>query len=248
MIFYFSATGNSQYAAERIAAATGDTACSITESPQSTGREDQFGFVTPTYAWELPSLCRDFLRHGDFKAAPDAYVFVLSTYGTTPGASGAEARHLLAKRGVHTDALFSLKMPDTWTPFFDLNDKAKNAAVNAKADEALDTIIQQIQNQKHGNFQSRRMPRAIRLVSHPYYQNMRQTCHFRVEDSCIGCGLCAKSCPTQAIVMRKGRPVWTKTRCAMCLRCLHRCPAFAIQYGFRTKGHGQYVHPDVKIK
>ncbi|MCH4073189.1 EFR1 family ferrodoxin [Pseudoramibacter sp.] len=246
MIYYFSATGNSQYAAEKIAAATGDMARFITAKGGGSGNPNQFGFVTPTYAWELPSLCRDFLKRGAFTIPADAYVFIVSTCGVTPGASGAEAKHLLNKRGIAADALFSVQMPDTWTPIFDLSDPAKNAAVNAKADQALDAIIKQIQKQEHGNFQSRAMPRGVRIVTHPIYEGLRQTFHFRVEDACIGCGLCAKSCPDQAITLRRGRPVWTKTRCAMCLRCLHRCPVFAIQYGFKTKGHGQYVHPPYK--
>ena len=33
----------------------------------------------------------------------------------------------------------------------------------------------------------------------------------------------------------------------MCLGCLHRCPKFAIQYGSRTKKHGQYTNPKVKV-
>ena len=34
--------------------------------------------------------------------------------------------------------------------------------------------------------------------------------------------------------MEGNKPVWGKERCAMCLRCLHRCPKFAIQYGKST--------------
>ena len=32
-------------------------------------------------------------------------------------------------------------------------------------------------------------------------------------------------------------------RSAACLRCLHRCPKFAISHGRKTAGHGRYVHP-----
>ena len=64
-----------------------------------------------------------------------------------------------------------------------------------------------------------------------------------VNESCVGCGLCAKNCPVSAIELRAGRPVWTKKQCVMCLSCLHRCPKFAIQYGGKTAKHGQYVHP-----
>lgn len=57
MIFYFSATGNNKYLAERIAAATGDYLVSITECVKSgrygfaVQRGEAVGFVTPTYFW-----------------------------------------------------------------------------------------------------------------------------------------------------------------------------------------------------
>lgn len=70
----------------------------------------------------------------------------------------------------------------------------------------------------------------------------RYTNNLTLEDSCIGCGLCAKRCSVHAIEMQNKRPVWVKGTCTMCLGCLHRCPKFAIQYGKNTKRHGQYVH------
>ena len=45
------------------------------------------------------------------------------------------------------------------------------------------------------------------------------------------------------IARREERLRQVAERCAMCLGCLHRCPKFAIQYGNRTKRHGQYTHP-----
>lgn len=51
--------------------------------------------------------------------------------------------------------------------------------------------------------------------------------------NCIGCGLCARSCPNNAIVMKGGkhkRPYW-KYNCEDCLRCMNYCPQKAIEVG-----------------
>ncbi|RXZ53436.1 4Fe-4S dicluster domain-containing protein [Senegalimassilia faecalis] len=76
-----------------------------------------------------------------------------------------------------------------------------------------------------------------------YDGRTRRTSNLSVEQTCIGCGLCAKKCPVHAIEMQHKHLVWVKDRCVMCLGCLHRCPTFAIQCGPNTKRHGQYLHP-----
>ena len=67
MIFYFSATGNSRYVAERIAAATGDETISIPDCCKS----DRFSFdetdktvgiVCPPTHGGCPASCRNFWK------------------------------------------------------------------------------------------------------------------------------------------------------------------------------------------
>ena len=51
---------------------------------------------------------------------------------------------------------------------------------------------------------------------------------------CIGCGLCAKHCPSQAIRMTgkaQDRPFWTFT-CHSCMRCMNLCPVQAIEANY----------------
>ena len=51
--------------------------------------------------------------------------------------------------------------------------------------------------------------------------------------SCIGCGLCASSCPNGAVIMKgdkKPRPYWLYN-CESCLRCMNYCPQNAVEVG-----------------
>ncbi len=245
MILYFSATGNSKYVAQRVAETLGTQCVSIEEVAE---RElaDVHGFVSPAYAWGIPSVVAEFLTSHRLRKGAGPLFFIV-TYGTTHGQSCYWAdRALEAGSGATFDARYSVKMPDTWTPIFDLSDKERVAAANERVEPQLERVVELIGRGATGDHASGKMPAIARAVHRPYYEMMRQTRHFTVEDSCVGCGLCAKRCPVQAIEIRAGRPVWTKDRCAACLRCLHTCPKFAIQYGTHTKAHGQYHNPHVK--
>ena len=251
MIFYFSATGNSKHVADEIAAKTGDKAVSILDvkdSELNLVSEKKLGFVSPTYAFGLPLVVTEFLKNIYFKLSDACYVFFISTYGTTPGVAPLAARKLLRKKGVRLDSVFSIKMPDTWTPIFNLSDKAKVQKINEKADVEIKSVIQKIIDEKKCARAKNQLPLIALPVSKIWYENMRKTRKLYVENSCIGCGLCAKNCPVKAIEIVDKKPVWKKDKCAMCLGCLHRCPKFAIQYGNgTTKKHGQYKNSESGI-
>ena len=250
MIVYFSATGNSKYVAERIAEEFGDTAVSIEGSDGRIGLEDggMLGFVTPVYWWELPVLVRGFLQDMRIDGAEPSYSFIVTTCGTTPGCTYAEAERILLAKGMGLDAGFSVRMPDTWTPLFDLSDPDKVEKLNEEAETYIDDVLEGIGNRVKGNRMRKATPYALRLIADPLYNRARRTKNLHVDDDCIGCGFCNRKCPVQAIEIRDGKPVWVKEQCALCLRCLHLCPKFAIQYGNgRTRKHGQYRNPHVNV-
>ncbi len=121
MICYFSATGNSKYVAQRISSAIGEDSVSIEGlDPSTLSGEKIFGLVTPVYYWTLPRIVSGFLEQ--VKLNDPEYVFLVITYGTTTGACRANAAKILSKNGVKIDAAFDIRMPDTWTPMFDLSD------------------------------------------------------------------------------------------------------------------------------
>ncbi len=246
MILYFSATGNCKYVAQRLASALGEQTLAITDcmaQAQYDFADDAIGIVSPTYFWGLPSIVQTFLDRAAFRTD---YLYYIATYGTTPGASGQLAARTIHGRTI--DAYYAVRMADTWTPIFDLSTPEKVAAFTKTTEAKIDSIIAHVQRREQNLHMTPRVPAAlVRCFAQPAYTAARRTAHFRVEDSCIGCGLCARKCPVQAIGMENGRPVWVKARCALCLGCLHRCPRFAIQYGAHTKQHGQYTNPNVQI-
>ena len=44
-------------------------------------------------------------------------------------------------------------------------------------------------------------------------------------DNCIGCGACARHCPSTAIMMVDGKPAVNEARCLGCGACEYYCPA-----------------------
>ncbi len=246
MILYFSATGNCKYAAVRIKQAFEQEMLSIADCVREEKydfADETIGIISPTYFWGLPSIVKEFLEKASFHAE---YIYFISTYGTTPGASDYMAAKAL--RGREIDAFYSVRMVDTWTPIFDLSTPEKTAKFTAKTEPQIDKIIRRI-GERHTNkhMTPHTPPFVAELFAQPLYNSkVRLTSNFWVEESCIGCALCAKKCPVQAIEIQNGKPVWVKEKCIACLGCLHRCPKFAIQYGKSTKKHGQYTNPNVR--
>ena len=46
-----------------------------------------------------------------------------------------------------------------------------------------------------------------------------------LKDNCIGCGTCARHCPSEAIIMVDGKPAVNEARCLGCGACEYYCPA-----------------------
>ena len=77
MILYFTGTGNSRYTAKRIAEALGDELLSINDriragdtSPVTSA--ERLIIVTPTYAWRIPRIVRDWLAATGFPSGAQA--------------------------------------------------------------------------------------------------------------------------------------------------------------------------------
>ena len=114
MIFYFSATGNSKYVAQRLAGATGERLVFLRDAVRSRayhydlGRQERLGFVVPTYFFGLPSILTFFLKKLALNGYEDQYIYLVLTCGSTTAGAGSQMRKLLKEKGLaltYDDAL-----------------------------------------------------------------------------------------------------------------------------------------------
>jgi ferredoxin/flavodoxin len=250
MIFWFSATGNSQYVAQRLAALTGDEMISIAGALREGKKrfsvddaQERVGFVIPTFAYSLPGIVARFIEQTTFDVPDGRYVYAVFTCGERSGGEMVALRDALAKKGIKLDAAFELVMLDNfifWTPL--PSDDVLTAKLDA-ADARLEEYAQII------------VARQARLLAEtqPEFPFMPMsvistaagTAKFYATQKCTGCGTCVNLCPMGTIALDiASRPVW-EGECTMCLACLHHCPAAAIEHANDTQGKRRYLNPRV---
>ena len=116
MIFYFSGTGNSRWAAHQIAAFTGDEAWDIFTpgNVPDLKSESQIGLVFPVYAWGAPAPLISFARA---LGSTDAFTFGVCTCGAEAGLSMRKLSEIYP-----LDSSYSLVMPNNYIIGADIAD------------------------------------------------------------------------------------------------------------------------------
>ena len=106
MIFYFSATGNSKYVAERVAGATDDHLIFLRDAIRSrcyhfdVSLEKRIGFVVPAYCCGLPSILNFFVDKLRLSGYEDQYVYLVLTCGSATGDAPGSWGSCWGRRGL----------------------------------------------------------------------------------------------------------------------------------------------------
>lgn len=250
MIIYFSATGNCQYVSKQIAKEINDTAHSMIDyeiDDICLDKNESLGIVIPTYFWGLPTIVDEYLSKINITSKDEnPYIFIVTTYGTTPGYSASFVEEHINRCGYTVNLSVSVKMVDTWTVIFNLSDKEKIVKQTTNSDKKIKKIITRIKNKNEGNYVERKMPKFLANIAQLWYDKSRKTENLSVNSTCIQCMKCVNNCPIHAIEFKNNTISWNTEYCVMCLRCLHSCPEFSIQYNNKTQKHGQYINPYIK--
>ena len=244
MILCFSGTGNSKYVAQRIADALGDEILNLNDrikasdtSPVETG--ERLIIVTPTYAWRIPRVVRDWLLKTKLHGAKQA-CFVM-TCGSEIGNADKYNRDLCVEKGLVCMGTAQIVMPENYIAMFSAPQADEAREIVAKAEPSIDRAIAAIQHNQpfaptRNNLYDRFMSGPVNLIFYKFFVNADA---LTVSDACIGCRQCAKRCPMNNVTLKDGKPVWGKV-CTHCMACICYCPVSAIEYGKKSVGQPRY--------
>ena len=231
---YLSGTGNTRHIVNRLLDELGNkgTVRPIeSEDVKSAFDSDELILAYPTMFSNIPYLVRDFINknQNEWKGKK---VFLITTMGLFAGDGTGCAARLLKKHGAVITGGIQIIMPDSISDCKALKKSAEqNKVIVNKAEQRITEIAKQMRT---GNYPQE----GLSFWAHMaglfgqrlwfYNKAMSYTDKVKINpDKCIGCGICAKGCPTQNIKLENGKAA-ADNRCTMCYRCINNCPKQAI--------------------
>ena len=272
MIFYFSGTGNSKWAAKTLALETGDTLVSIPEVLNSDctftlEKDEHIGFIFPIHGWRVPSIVKDFLSKLSIKTKGEDFSihkhtsFCLVTAGDSIGKVIERFQKMLNSvaegNSMELKAVYSLIMPESYVglPGMDVDTKEKEIEKKEIASKQLKEFSKMLKqlpytdNQQVWGWEQLKRGPIPSFFSGPvgaFFERILVTDKpFHViSRRCVKCGICANVCPVEDIKGGLGyEPEWLHNgKCLTCFSCYHHCPHHAIEFGKRTRKKGQYFY------
>ena len=220
---------------------------------------DLLGFCFPVYAFGIPRICRKYLKSiPRFKNRRKVFVLITAGDSNESGFSLEECKQILRNKNCEIVYTGVIQMPINWTtspvpPYPPSKEEAAEIIKDGVelARSMAHEIINGIKKYHVFNYPERytriRFYKDYWLFKYMGIQNMWRT--FKVYDTCNGCRLCSKICPTGSIKIEEKKPVWSST-CEQCMRCVNFCPGESIyqSMGGETLGKNKYHAPDFNPK
>lgn len=224
LVFYFTATGNSLYAARQL-----DGGCySIPRELHGDMHYSsaEIGIVCPVYGHEMPLPVKRFIAEADFETD---YLYLILTYGNRHGGAAELAAEFADSVGKTFRYINVLLMADNFLPAFDMSRQMK---LDKHIPQQIEAIISDISDHRHFISEVTDTDRAAhrqfleRMSELPAdaFKNI-----YRITEKCIGCGICTKVCPMGCFELEAQRAVRSSKDCISCMACIYACPETAIR-------------------
>ena len=185
----------------------------------------------PAQFSNIPYLVRDFINKNQ-NVWKGKKIFLITTMGLFAGDGTGCAARLLKKYGAVITGGIQIKMPDSIGDCKALKKTAEqNKAIVKKAEQRVAEIAKKM---KEGRYPREGLSFWAHLAGlfgqrlWFYNKAMSYSNKLKIDgNKCVGCGICAKGCPTQNIKITDGKAV-ASSQCTMCYRCVSYCPSQAI--------------------
>lgn len=255
VIYYFSGTGNTWWAAnelqKQLAQQGHQVECYSIEATSKENILEQIEFTDhivlgfPVYGSTAPKIMLNFIDKFP-KAAANQSASVFATQALASGDTAYFIGQVLIQKGFRLKQTMHFRMMNNiHLPQFRFY-KPKN---DYRLENLLNKALKEVKKLSHaiandeititgnhalghllGNFQRAHVDKMIDTISRK----------FDVDTSrCIKCGKCEKICPTQNIKRSEENYVF-EHNCILCLRCYSQCPKSAILIGEGTKDEIKY--------
>lgn len=247
MVLYFSATGNTEFAAKEIARLTDDESLNLLNKIQTSDYSEihsdkPFVICAPIYVCEIPNFMSSFLKK--VKLSGSREVYFLFTSGGYSGVASSLARLFCRKKGLIYKGSIDVIMPRNYIAS-DAYPMQDAETVKSRIAEAKEKLVEAGKVIKAGeHLKSRHVWLFEYVIILPvtplWIKFVLRAKDFYVLDTCIGCGKCAKVCPFNNIIIEDKKPVWGD-KCTHCMACISNCPKESIEYGKITEGKDRYL-------
>lgn len=246
LIICFSGTGNSYYVAKKIAESQNHDNIIMLNDIKVEDFElpERLGIVYPIHMSREPFILEQKMREiltpiKNFKALQ--FVYEISTAASnSPGWAHIRVEKMLKDFGVATTYVNNVKMPDNIIKPTNLENSKE---IFKAADIKINQIIQDLENEKIKFPKFKIFTRSFTNISFLFnrFYAKHYSENFTVNDDCISCRLCYRSCPANNITFENGKPVF-HDNCYACTACINNCPTNAIK---KKKDNGlRYKNPN----
>jgi ferredoxin len=239
ILYYFTGSGNSYYAARTFAEQYGTATMKPISSfftEKKSHKEDIVGIFFPVHMASAPRVVQQFARYIEA-----TYFFSFATCGFGKGISHMQIDKKYQMRNKkHTDAFFTVKMPHAAAK--------QTEELLRSADTYIKTAAAMIKSKKrYGNKGFVAFYYLLNPIISFFMKKIgpKIASTYKVSDKCNGCGTCVKLCPVGNIAIKGGKAI-KGDKCEFCMACFQWCPESAIVNDKDDK-QNKYTNPRVKV-